>query len=78
MMLIEPIKYLDINYIQPVCHATHVVHQIENALRLSAATIEKVLVDEVVPLQKLTYHIPVVSRTFFLVLCCNNWRQNEK
>ena len=51
-MLIEPIKYLDINYIQPVCHATHVVHQIENALRLSAATIEKVLVDEVVPLQK--------------------------
>ena len=51
-MLIELIKHLDINYIQPVCHATHVVHQIEKALRLSAATIEKVLVDEVVPLQK--------------------------
>ena len=54
MMLIEPIKHLDINQnIQPVCHATHLVHQIEKALRLSAATIEKVLVDEVVPLQKL-------------------------
>ena len=26
----------------------------------------------------LTYHILVVSRTFFLVLCCYNWRQNEK
>ena len=52
MMLIEPIMHLDINYIQPVCHAIHLVHQIEMALRLSAATIEKVLVDEVVPLQK--------------------------
>ena len=52
MMLIEPIKHMDINYIQQVCHATYVVHQIDKALRLSAATIEKVLVDEVVPLQK--------------------------